>query len=149
MTNLSGTPSDDTLNGTSLNDRLSGLAGADTMTGGGGKDTLDGGDGNDRLYGGVGNDVFRYTLDNTVDLSALGDDTITGFEVGKDKIDILDLFEDFGIVGDPSDYLKLSVDNGNTLVQFDGSSFITLATVQGVTNLTFSDLIFQPEGGPS
>ena len=45
--------------------------------------------------------------------------------------------------------LRLEVNNGNTLLQLDkdggADSFVTLATLQGVTNVTLADLIF-PQG---
>jgi Ca2+-binding RTX toxin-like protein len=145
----------DRLEGGKGADRLFGYGGTDELYGGDGNDVIEGGLGADTMNGGAGNDVFRYTLDNAADLGALGDDTIAGFEVGKDKIDIRDLFEEFDVGADPigDGYLKLTVDNGNTLLQFDkdagGDSFITLATVQGITNLTLSDLIYQQDGGSS
>jgi Ca2+-binding RTX toxin-like protein len=142
----------DRLDGGKGADRLFGYGGTDELNGGDGNDVIEGGLGADTMNGGAGNDVFGYTLGDTGGLSGLGgDDTITGFEVGKDKIDILDLIDDFDVGSDPfgAGYLKLSIDNGNTLLQFDtdggGDSFVTLATVQGVTNLTLSDLIYQQE----
>jgi hypothetical protein len=45
--------------------------------------------------------------------------------------------------------LRLEVSNGDTLLQFDkdggADSFVTLATLEGVTNVTLADLIF-PQG---
>jgi serralysin len=79
----------------------------------------------------------------------LGGDVITGFELGKDTIDLYDLFVDFGIdSADPigEDFLELQVVGGNTNIRFDsdggGDSFVTLATLQGVTTATLADIIY-------
>ena len=99
------------------------------------------------MNGGLGNDVFVYRLENIID--PIGTDTITGFEIGKDRIDLLDLFSDFEVessdpVGDG--FLRLLVSGSDTLVQFDnnggGNGFSTLAILQGVTGVTTDDLIF-------
>lgn len=109
---------------------------------------MEGGLGADQLSGGAGNDVFHYTLQNPMGLAGLGGDIITGFEVGKDTIDLYDLFADFGASGeDPiaEGYLGLQVVAGNTLVLFDSNGgsddFVLLATLQGVTNATLADII--------
>ena len=81
-------------------------------------------------------------------IDPIGGDVIVGFETGKDKIDLLDLFLDFGIDSsdpfDDDDYLRRQV-SGGTLLQFDSDAgtdtFVTLATLQGVTNATAADLI--------
>ena len=78
---------------------------------------------------------------------------ITDFEVGKDTIDLYDLFVDFEIsVEDPVNdgFLRLLANGGDTLLQFDkdggADSFVTLATLQGVTNATLADLIYVQGG---
>lgn len=105
--------------------------------------------GADILDGGAGNDVFLCRMENIIDLVPLGGDFISDFEVGKDRIDLLDLFSDFGITSDdPIDdgYLRLFVSAGDTLLQFDSSgganSFVTLATLLGITNATTAKLFF-------
>ena len=138
-----------TVTGNELNNVITGSLGADTINGGKGNDAIEGGLGIDALNGGAGNDLFLYRLENNADLATLGGDTIAGFEAGKDKIDLLDLFSDFDLVGvDAIDdgFLKIKVIGGNTLIQFDsnggGDSFVTLATLTGVTNVTVNDLLF-------
>lgn len=59
---------------------LTGTPGRDTLTGSSGNDVINGGAGGDILTGGTGNDQFVYT--NIRDRG----DTITDFEIGKDKI---------------------------------------------------------------
>ena len=49
------------------------------------------------MSGAAGNDQFYYAIDRDPDLATLGGDTINGFEVGKDTINLYDLFADFGI----------------------------------------------------
>ena len=116
---------------------------------------IKGGLGVDVLSGGAGNDHFLYTVDAPSDVLTLGGDIITGFEVGKDTIDLYDLFADFGInSADPigEGFLELQVTGGNTNIRFDsdgsagGASFVTLATLQGVTTATLADIIYpQPD----
>jgi Ca2+-binding RTX toxin-like protein len=145
---MTGSIGPDDLSGGKGNDTLFGNVGGDTLAGGDGNDVVDGGLGVDLLTGGAGNDTFRYSLDNPADIATLGGDIISGFEVGKDTIDLYDLFEAFDITSeDPigEGYLQLQVAAGDTLVRFDsdggGDSFVTLATLQGITNATLADLI--------
>jgi Ca2+-binding RTX toxin-like protein len=64
----------------------SGVAGNDTLLGGGGNDRLFGMGGNDTLTGGTGVDKFIYSANFNN-----GNDTVTDFEVGIDKIVLADL----------------------------------------------------------
>ncbi|MCC5660534.1 choice-of-anchor D domain-containing protein [Nostoc sp. XA010] len=79
---------DDLLYGDSGNDKLSASNGNDTLFGGIGDDQLLGESGNDWLYGGAGNDVLTggYGADTFVFASGDGTDSITDFEIGKDRI---------------------------------------------------------------
>ncbi|MDZ8225613.1 choice-of-anchor D domain-containing protein [Nostoc sp. ChiVER01] len=79
---------DDLLYGDSGNDKLSASNGNDTLFGGVGDDQLLGESGNDWLYGGTGNDVLTggYGADTFVFASGDGTDSITDFEIGKDRI---------------------------------------------------------------
>jgi Ca2+-binding RTX toxin-like protein len=146
---ITGSNSADTIQGNKGHDSLFGNAGNDGISGGEGNDLIEGGLGIDSLEGGIGNDVFLYRLDNIVDLAALAGDFISDFAVGKDRIDLLDLFSDFGIISDDplgDGFVRLLVSGGDTLVQFDSNGgangFVTLATLQGVTNASTADLIF-------
>ncbi|AUB43625.1 Ca2+-binding protein, RTX toxin-related (plasmid) [Nostoc flagelliforme CCNUN1] len=78
----------DTIAGNLGNDQLSGGDGNDTLFGGIGDDQLLGGTGNDRLYGGNGKDVLTggYGADTFVLALGEGTDSITDFELGKDKL---------------------------------------------------------------
>lgn len=74
----------DLLFGGNHSDTLIGGAGNDRLNGGSGDDILNGGDGDDILTGGWGNDIFAFT-------QVGGQDEITDFRRGQDKIDLSDL----------------------------------------------------------
>lgn len=78
---LEGNSGDDRLYGYAGEDTLEGGPGADRLYGSAGNDTLSGGPGNDRLSGGADADVFVFTPGD-------GEDTITDFTRGEDKIDL-------------------------------------------------------------
>ena len=121
------------------------------MTGGAGNDIIEGGSGADAMDGGAEQDIFVYRVTNATDLANLanlGGDIITGFKSGEDRIDLSVLLSDFDIdstnlVG--QGFLKLEVVGGDTRLLFDvdggGNGFVTLATLQGVTNATVADII--------
>lgn len=81
---LVGDLGDDKLTGNSGNDSLFGGEGNDTLFGGDGLDRLVGAEGNDLLIGGSGADTFAY------DTGFGGNDTILGFSVGQDFVEIRD-----------------------------------------------------------
>jgi Ca2+-binding RTX toxin-like protein len=70
-----------TLNGTAGFDVLQGHDGDDVINGGAGDDIIRDGAGSDIMSGGAGADLFILTADGETD-------TITGFTVGEDKIDL-------------------------------------------------------------
>jgi Ca2+-binding RTX toxin-like protein len=144
---ITGSGGADTIQGGKGNDSLFGDSSGDNISGGDGNDLIEGGVGADTLQGGAGNDTFLYRLTNIID--PIGGDIIVGFETGKDRIDLTDLFSDFDILSTDAfldDYLRLQVSGGNTVLQFDSDAgtdtFVTLATFQGVTNVVTADLIF-------
>ena len=135
-----GGDGDDRLDGKTRNDQLFGNFGSDVLIGGAGDDVLEGGLGSDTLIGGAGKDAFVYRVNQTGDLAFLGNDTITGFEHGKDTIDVRDLFQDFGIATNnpfAAGYLQLQSVGTDTLVKFDanggGDNYVTLAIVHNTT----------------
>jgi len=73
---------DDTIRGLKGADRLFGGAGDDTIQGGNGDDRIEGGAGADTLTGGRGADVFVLEEGGAVD-------TITDFEFGVDRLEVL------------------------------------------------------------
>ena len=68
------------LDGGAGDDLLRGAGGDDRLTGGAGQDRLNGGTGDDRLSGGPGADLFIFDADG-------GNDTITDFQPGLDRLD--------------------------------------------------------------
>lgn len=94
---------DSLLLGTDGNDILIGGAGNDILAGGLGSDILTGGQGNDELWGGgrgglhgvLGDGVEDTFIWHKGDLTSVAStDVIKDFEIGIDKIDIRDLFND-------------------------------------------------------
>lgn len=82
---LSGNDGKDKLTGLAANDQLSGGQGQDRLEGGDGDDRLTGGTENDRLTGNAGQDRFIFDY-GTVFNSTDGQDRITDFEQGQDKL---------------------------------------------------------------
>ncbi len=81
--NLIGSYHDDHLRADDGDNRLEGSFGDDTLEGFAGDDTLIGAQGDDTLTGGKGADVFVFNADYHT-----GNDTITDFEEGVDRIEI-------------------------------------------------------------
>ena len=111
----------DMLTGDGSANHIWGLGGADSINGGLGNDTLEGGKGNDTLDGGLGvlgDDELTGGLgeDRFVFKDVFGDDTITDFVNGSDKIEVLGLM---------SSQLKEVIDNrtlnadGDVVLTFD------------------------------
>ena len=141
-----------TMVGNNGNDILVGGLRGDTLRGNNGNDTLAGGGGNDVLSGGSDSDLFDYNALSDADFGTAGD-TITDFEKGLDDLDLHDLLATFsGYTTETAfsgGYLNFAASGSNTLVQVDSdgsansdggndSSFVTLATITGVT-LTSGD----------
>ncbi|NVJ97111.1 MAG: beta-propeller fold lactonase family protein [Alphaproteobacteria bacterium] len=130
---LSGGAGADKIFGGADNDVISGNTGSDTLYGGAGDDILYGNDGNDTLYGGEGDDTLRGSRGDDVlrpgggnDLLIIeansGNDTITGFDVEEDKLD-LSLAADFFDLADVqsassegADGLTVNLGEGNQVL---------------------------------
>lgn len=85
-----------------------GTPGDDNIAGGPGDDTVAGGTGNDTLSGGPGADTFIYSVGD-------GDDTITDFDPGADRLVMLGVSS-----------VSLSSDSDGALVSLSDGSRITL-----------------------
>ena len=93
---LTGGAGADTLNGGADNDTLNGGTGGDTLNGDAGNDTIDGDTGADTITGGAGNDTITLggsdaAADTVVfgaNAAGNGNDTITEFETGTDKLNV-------------------------------------------------------------
>lgn len=77
-------------------DMMVGTTGRDTLTGTTGGDIIEGGPGADIIDGGAGADTFVYA-----DVRDAGD-TINNFELGSDKLDVIDLLASLGVATDAS-----------------------------------------------
>ncbi len=113
-------------------DTLSGGAGDDVLFGQEGDDILSGGDGLDTLFGGSGADTFLLGT------SADGIDTIKDFSVSDgDILDISNILTGYDPLTDSlSDFVKVTANAGDTLVQIDttgtGTAYQTVAVLEGV-----------------
>lgn len=144
--NIYGGSGDDVLTGDSRANVLMGNGGNDRLIGGGGNDTLYDGTGADILIGGDGDDEINLSQDGDSDtvritgsdaLSA-GHDTISGFEVGTDSIQIdSDVF---------TGLQSTTVNYGTDL-----ASALTAHATQiiGVDNNGAVDLYYVTDGGQS
>ena len=112
--NLEGSSYADRLLGDNAANSLWGRAGNDTLSGRAGDDTLDGGPGADLLNGGRGTDTFVFHFDD-------GDDTISDFTDGEDRIDLSEFdlsgFAALNISTDPAGVMiDLSAEGGGTIL---------------------------------
>ncbi|MEM1385998.1 MAG: calcium-binding protein [Pseudomonadota bacterium] len=143
---MSGSPDPDWISGTLSSDRIHGLAGDDMLISGGGFDLIVGGEGDDRAFGGNGRDRLYGEAGNDTLHGGLGDDLLNGgagtdtlvggpgadrfqynvvgdqsvirdFELGRDEIDLADLFQSARAV-------QISGPSGSRLFT-DGSGGIT------------------------
>jgi VCBS repeat-containing protein len=98
---------------------------ADTIVGDGLANILNGADGDDTLSGGGGADTFVFGAPVGVFVGS-GDDVITDFAVGADRIDV-----DAYNVPDFAALMALTADVGaDVVIQFDANNSITLLGVQ-------------------
>ena len=152
--NIIGSPKDDTLTGDGKANVIKGGAGDDILDGAGEADTLEGGDGMDTLKGGAGADTLeggddRDTLtggaDNDTFIFAYGDgnDTITDFGTGDNKIDL----SAFTTIASLEDLVELQDDDdisansdGHTVFELPGGGVVELRSFS--TTLTDDDFIF-------
>ena len=111
---LSGGRGKDTVSGGTGKDKIDGGAGDDTLKGGSGNDSLEGGEGDDTLFGGAGRDtlVFRASTPGRTE----GDDTVLGYEPGKDTITIVE---------GAADEVRVTTKGGNTIIDY-GNGTITI-----------------------
>ncbi|MBD2518026.1 M10 family metallopeptidase C-terminal domain-containing protein [Nostoc sp. FACHB-973] len=84
--NAVGGNGSDRLIGNTLNNTLNGGSGNDVLTGRSGADTLIGGAGNDILSGGSDSDRFWYGSGRAFSSNDFGNDTLTDFSSGSDKV---------------------------------------------------------------
>ncbi|HEX8234062.1 MAG TPA: calcium-binding protein [Caulobacteraceae bacterium] len=112
---------------------IEGGAGADTLLGGrrddvlrggGGDDILSGGRGGDRLFGGGEADTFRYL--SVTDSRASNPDTIVGFGLGADIIDLRKIDADITQADNQAFHLgKTTGHIGDIVVVYDAAADVT------------------------
>ncbi|MDO9139442.1 MAG: calcium-binding protein, partial [Methylobacter sp.] len=115
-------------------DTIKGTKGADLLLGGAGADNITAGNGADTIYGGAGNDIIDLTETvSSIDVVTFvglpatdGYDTITGFKLGTDKINL-----------DAGDALEVVIDTNtaNNVIEWataptQSGGVITKATVK-------------------
>lgn len=127
---LLGADGDDTIRGGEGNDILGGGRGDDRMDGGAGDDLLVGTSGDDTLTGGAGADIFRYGP-RAVGEESNGNDTITDFTAGEDRIDLsyfasLEGYDDLEIVQDGADVVIDLTDRGGGTITLESVSLADL-----------------------
>jgi Ca2+-binding RTX toxin-like protein len=106
-------------------DTVRGSAGADVILGGAGRDILFGGLGNDILSGGSGDDIFAFAR-------GFGQDHITDFQIGRDRLMLLD------IPGGPD---RIGIVNGQLVIGI-GADTITIDNITSMRSLPSPDLLF-------
>lgn len=171
---LEGRDGRDSIYGGIGRDKIYGGNGLDRVEGGKGDDVLDGGEGNDRVYGGyhvasglgsddgtdndvltggVGGDTFvfyasrsawthEFYRDDIVDSS--GNDTVTDFDVARDRIDVSAHYEADTSQADLLDFARIIDDavqiDDDLLLDF-GRDTVTLLDVD-VRELAFDHFLF-------
>ena len=116
---LFGGGGQDELFGDVGNDSLRGDNGDDQLNGGAGDDILDGGTNNDTLTGGDGADTFVFAANG-------GNDRITDFAAGVDKLELVGFGENAGVEAEQrGDDTVLKIDNQVRirLEDFDANEF--------------------------
>lgn len=125
---LEGNDSANRLEGTAGNDEIRGRGGADTLLGRAGDDRLRGDEGNDTLKGGAGDDRLRGDKgddlltgggdrDRFIFNRGSGDDTVTDFEHGQDRLDFTNF--SFAAVNDLGGDVVFTLNNGATVTLED------------------------------
>ena len=92
---IKGNKNANTLTGTAVAEYINGKAGADTINGGGGDDHILGGVGNDEITlssakGSVETIYYRFRSEGSFVFARDGEDTITDFRRGEDKLVLMD-----------------------------------------------------------
>lgn len=116
---LRGDNGPDTLSGGKGDDTLKGDNGTDRLIGGDGKDRLTGGNADDTLTGSNGADRFDFRKED-------GDDVITDFKPGQDKIKIISGASDFDDLTIRDRSSGAVIEFANTTIKLEGVDAATL-----------------------
>lgn len=136
-----GGSGNDIVNGNGGIDELYGGTGNDAMTGGNGSDTLYGGAGDDTLTGGAGDDALRpgAGADLLVFASGSGDDTVSGFSIGDDTLDLSASATDF-LSADDVEAAASETDDG-LLIDLGGGDSVLIEGI-GLSDISSLNLEF-------
>jgi hypothetical protein len=138
-----GRSSADEIEGNERDNRIFGEGGADTLTGAAGNDRLAGWRGHDALSGGDGRDIFAFNLASFGKNSsrALGNDTITDFEIDGSDHDVLQIDGKLGV--SEFERLMLNADQrgADTVITINGGTSVTLLGVDKL-DLTENHVLF-------
>lgn len=145
-----GDDNDELVLGTSDIDLYYGARGNDTLHGGAGRDRLTGGPGGDILTGGTEANVFVFRYLDEIRPSATLRDQVTDFQVGLDKLDLLQINQgNAAFVGGVSfsgtggAEVRYTPWNGALSVDRDGNGSLDGGVLLiGNPALTAADLIF-------
>ncbi len=114
-------------------------AGSDTIVLTGWNNLISTGPGQDVIYSGLGNDIF------TIDPAQTIAETVVGFKLGSDQIDLSKLLADTSWdqqTADLGTYVQVSSTATDTLIgMLNGGSVTQVADVQGFTGLGLGDLL--------
>jgi hypothetical protein len=129
VTTIRGTKQEDMLDGTAFNDKIIGGKGDDIIQAGSGNDRVIAGKGNDELFGGAGNDTLSGGTgsDLFIFVRNFGNDEITDFETGLDRIDLSNVRG----IGDFSDLQNnhMSQSGDDVLIMDSRGSTLTISDV--------------------
>lgn len=142
-----GNALDNNIYGSDRANIMHGEAGNDFIDGGLGNDVIAGDAGADILYGGGGADIFMFDFATAFS----GIDTIMDFDAaGGDKIDLSNLIQSYDTLNHAiTDYVQITTSGANIIVRVDadglanGTSFVQIATINGVTGMTDEATLLQ------
>lgn len=141
---IDGGDDEDIIRGGDGDDTIDGGAGDDIVSGGHGDDIVDGGAGNDTIYGAQGNDTLTGGTSGSAgdrfmfNFSDFGDDTVTDFSLGTDKIelpaDYTGGFQDLlNATVDTADGAKITLDQGTITLTGISKSQLSANDFAGMT----------------
>ena len=141
---LYGGVGNDTIYGGTGADTIFGEGDADLLFGGGESDQINGGAGSDEIWGGTGDDTLSGgEADGAVDIfgfiAGSGSDSVTGFEVGIDVLDLSGTTTDFVATQDVINNASNSA--GGLLINLGGGAILVLANLT-TGDITAMDFIF-------
>ena len=126
-----GRSSSDVIEGNERDNRIFGERGSDTLTGNDGRDRLAGWRGNDVMTGGAERDVFAFNAASFGKNAsrALGDDTITDFEIDGVGHDVMVIDKRLGIKNFEWLILNSEQQGDDVVITLNGKTSITIESI--------------------